>query len=72
MNNARHPTSSIIAEHGRKLYLSENERAAVAYGYLVRQLKYPGCNVGRVNTLLAGVKRLLIPFDIKTLTYNYG
>ncbi|ETK22704.1 response regulator [Pseudomonas sp. FH1] len=36
----------------------KRERAAVAYGYLVRQLKYPGCNVLRVNQLLAGVKRL--------------
>ncbi|MCK7335476.1 hypothetical protein L8O29_11810 [Enterobacter kobei] len=38
--------------------VGKRERAAVAYGYLVRQLKYPGCNVERVNTLLAGVKRL--------------
>lgn len=36
----------------------KRERAAVAYGYLVRQLKYPGCNVARVNALLGGVKRL--------------
>lgn len=38
--------------------VGKRERAAVAYGYLVRQLKYPGCNITRVNTLLAGVKRL--------------
>lgn len=38
--------------------VGKRERAAVAYGYLVRQLKYSGCNVGRVNSLLAGVKRL--------------
>ncbi|RMP62854.1 hypothetical protein ALQ18_02336 [Pseudomonas marginalis pv. marginalis] len=36
----------------------KRERAAVAYGYLVRQLKYPGCNVLRVNQLLSGAKRL--------------
>lgn len=36
----------------------KRERAAVAYGYLVRQLKYEECNVARVNHLLAGAKRL--------------
>lgn len=36
----------------------KRERAAVAYGYLIRQLKYPSCNVERVNQLLAGAKRL--------------
>ncbi|TCW42924.1 response regulator receiver domain-containing protein [Phytobacter diazotrophicus] len=38
--------------------VGKRERAAVAYGYLVRQLKYPDCNITRVNNLLAGVKKL--------------
>lgn len=38
--------------------VGKRERAAVAYGYLVRQLKYPRCNTRRVNALLDGVKRL--------------
>lgn len=38
--------------------VGKRERAAVAYSYLVRQLKYPNCNITRVNQLLAGVKRL--------------
>lgn len=36
----------------------KRERAAVAYSYLVRQLKYPNCDVVRVNSLLAGAKNL--------------
>lgn len=36
----------------------KRERAAVAYGYLARQLKYSPCNVDRVNQLIAGAKRL--------------
>lgn len=36
----------------------KRERAAVAYGYLARQLKYPGTNKKRVNDFLLGVKRL--------------
>lgn len=38
--------------------VGKRERAAVAYSYLVRQLKYPGCNIRRVNALLDGAKRL--------------
>lgn len=38
--------------------VGKRERAAVAYGYLVRQLKYENCNISRVNALLSGVKKL--------------
>ncbi|MGN8144033.1 response regulator [Pseudomonas sp. 22105] len=45
-------------EWSESVAAGKRERAAVAYGYLVRQLKYPDCNALRVNQLLAGVKRL--------------
>lgn len=45
-------------EWSESVAAGKRERAAVAYGYLVRQLKYPDCNTLRVNQLLAGVKRL--------------
>lgn len=38
--------------------VGRRERSAVAYGYLVRQLKYPDCDQALVNSLLVGVKQL--------------
>jgi len=38
--------------------VGKRERAAVAYSYLVRQLKYPGVDARRVNDLLDGAKSL--------------
>lgn len=38
--------------------VGRRERSAVAYGYLVRQLKYDDCDQSLVNALLTGVKRL--------------
>jgi hypothetical protein len=37
--------------------VGDREIAAVAYGYLVRQLKYVNVDIDRVNSLLSGVKR---------------
>ena len=41
-----------------KVSVGRRERAAVAYGYLVRQFKYEGCNIQRANAFLEGVKQL--------------
>ncbi|KAB0526894.1 hypothetical protein ACFFQ5_27725 [Pseudomonas brassicacearum] len=41
-----------------KAAVGRRERSAVAYGYLVRQLKYTDCNQSLVNALLLGVKQL--------------
>lgn len=41
-----------------KVSVGKRERAAVAYGYLVRQLKYSDCNRELVDSLLMGVKNL--------------
>ncbi len=38
--------------------VGRRERAAVAYGYLVRQLKYSDCDHILVNALLVGIKQL--------------
>ncbi|MDU8498213.1 hypothetical protein RYB01_03345 [Pseudomonas syringae] len=45
-------------EWAEAVSVGKRERAAVAYGYLVRQLKYDDCNVPRINALLSGAKKL--------------